>query len=82
MGHPSNRQTELMISNHIITPEAEGTKTEECDTCLKCKPNRRPVPTNPERSGEIVVQIDYMPAGRDEKGWRGEEWEPMYLVTE
>ncbi len=72
LGHPSVRQTKIMIDKNLISNEAENGKGEECDICLRTKPNRRPVPTTPERSEDIVVQVDYIPVGHSERGWKGE----------
>ncbi len=72
LGHPSDRQTKIMIKQNMIPDEAERGKEGACDTCLKTKPNRRPVPKVPERSGDIVVQVDYMPVGHLERGWKDE----------
>ncbi len=36
------------------------------------KPMRRSVTNVAKRSGEIVVQADYMPLGQGERGWKGE----------
>ncbi len=35
-------------------------------------PGWRPVPNKAKSSGEVTVQVDYMPFGLDEKGWKGQ----------
>ncbi len=43
-----------------------------CDTCHLTKPSRRSVSKRAEHSGNVTVQIDYMPMGHQEKGWKSE----------
>ncbi len=71
-----------MIDKRMIPKEAESRKGEECDICLRSKPNRRPVPKPPEKSGDIVVQVDYMPVGHHERGWKGEVSAYVYSSRE
>ncbi len=82
LGHPSDRQIKNMIDKRMIPKEAENRKGEECDICLRSKPNRRPVPKSPEKSGDIVVQIDCMPVGHQERGWNGEVGAYVYSSWE
>ncbi len=63
LGHPSVQQTKILINKNLMSDKAEIRKGAECDICLRAKPNRRPVPKTPERSGDVVVQVDYMPVG-------------------
>ncbi len=45
----------MMIDKNIIPSQAEDGKEGRCDICLRSKPNRRPIPTIPEKSGDVVV---------------------------
>ncbi len=81
-GYPSDRQTTMMINKNIIPNEAEGRKEGGYDICLRSKPNRRLFPKTPEKSGDIVVQVDYMPVGHSETGWKGEVGAYVYSSRE
>ncbi len=72
LGHPSNKKLGKMISNGSAPGEAAGHSTAKCETCRLTHPKWRPVPNTAERSGKVTVQVDYMPMGQVEKGWKGE----------
>ncbi len=72
LGHLSEDKISKAVKNETIPPEAAGYAATNCRTCQLTRPNRRPIPHVAERSGKVVVQVDYMPIGQEEKGWRGE----------
>ncbi len=71
LGHPSDNKLKLMIESKVIPSDAEGFTATTCRTCQLTQPSRRPVPSSAERSGKVTVQVDYMPMGQAEKGWKG-----------
>ncbi len=70
--HSSHQQIKEMIRQGIIPEAAAGFKQEDCEICHLTRPMRRPVPKKAERSGHATVQVDYMPIGANERGWKGE----------
>ncbi len=72
LGHPGKKQTEELLKQGSVPEEALRYDTRNCNTCSVTKPTRRPVPHVAERSGESTVQVDYMPMGSSERGWKGE----------
>ncbi len=72
MGHPSAQKMVRMIKRGIIPKTVNPNEASQCTVCKTTKPRRRPVPTVAERSELATVQVDYMPMGRDELGWKGE----------
>ncbi len=70
--HPSRQKTKEMINSGLIPDTVRPIDTDGCRVCRTTKPSRRPVPAKAERSGQTTVQVDYMPMGHEEKGWRGE----------
>ncbi len=72
LGHSGNRKLNQMIKGGIAPREAAAYPAATCETCQLTHPRRRPIPKTAERSGKVVVQVDYMPSGQQEKGWKGE----------
>ncbi len=72
LGHVSDYKLRQMIDSGLAPKEAAGYDAAGCDICKLTHPKRRKVPKIAERSGLIAVQVDYMPMGHDEKGWKGE----------
>ncbi len=72
LGHHGDRKLSQMIKGGIAPWQAAAYPAATCETCQLTHPRRRPVPKTAERSGKVVVQVDYMPLGQQEKGWRGE----------
>ncbi len=71
-GHPGDRKLKHMIANGLPPRDAAGYTVIHCHTCQTTHPRRSPVPKTAERSGEAVVQVDYMPVGQNERGRKGE----------
>ncbi len=80
LGHISTRKMTEMANRTLIPKHATNYDTNHCTVCNLTKPLRRPVPTKAESSGEITVQVDYMPVGVTEKGWRGEVGAYIYSL--
>ncbi len=78
LGYLSNSKTKILVENKTIPQKAAQYDTSKCDICLKTKPMRRPVTNIAKRSGESVVQVDYMPMGQGEIGWKGETGAYVY----
>ncbi len=78
LGHPSDAKLSQMIKNGTAPQEAAGYSMASCQTCQLTRPRKRPIPRAAERSGKVVVQVDYMPLGQEEKGWRGEAGAYMF----
>ncbi len=72
LGHPGNKQTEELVKQGSAPQEALGYDPGNCSTCSLTRPRRRPIPHVAEASGECTVQVDYMPVGQSERGWKGE----------
>ncbi len=72
LGHVSDNKLSQMIKSEAIPREAAGYTAVNCQTCQLTHPRRRPVPSTAERSGKVTVQVDYIPMGHAEKGWKGE----------
>ncbi len=72
LGHPSRQKTKDMISSGLIPTTVCPINTDSCRVCRTAMPSRRPVPAAAERGGQVTVQVDYMPMGHEEKGFRGE----------
>ncbi len=72
LGHVSNYKVKQMISKGLVTDDAGKYDAAECETCKLTNPKKRPVPSNAERSGNVTVQVDFMPMGHDCKGLNGE----------
>ncbi len=72
LGHIGTKKIDKMIKNDEIPQIAAGFDAANCETCQLTHPGRRPVPKIAERSGNITVQVDYMPMGQTEEGWKGE----------
>ncbi len=72
LGHASTEKMIQLARDKLVPEEAAQYDASQCDICSTMKPMRRPVPNKAERSGEIVVQVDYMPMGQGEIGWKGE----------
>ncbi len=72
LGHASTEKMIQLARDKLVPEEAAQYDASQCDICSTMKPVRRPVPNKAERSGEIVVQVDYMPMGQGETGWKGE----------
>ncbi len=72
LAHPSDNKLEQMIKSKAIPRNAAGFTAATCRTCQLTHPSRCPVPHTAERSGKVTVQVDYMPMGQTEKGWKGE----------
>ncbi len=60
-----------MINSRILPKEASPSQ-EVCNICAETKPQRQPISKKATKSGETVVQVDYMPMGYKERGWKGE----------
>ncbi len=78
LGHIGSRKLKQMIKGGSAPKSITGYDTTECETCQLTRPMRRPVPKKPENSGKVTVQVDYMPMGHDEKGWKGEVGSYVY----
>ncbi len=61
-----------MIKEGTVPKEAEDYDATRCRTCQLTHPWRHPVPKTAESSDSTAVQVDYMPMGQHEKGWRDE----------
>ncbi len=72
LGHVSNNKLRQMISRGLVTDDVGKYDATGCETCKLTCPKRRPVPKIAERSGNSGIQVDYMPMGHGEIGWRGE----------
>ncbi len=72
LGHPGDRKLNQMIKDGISPREAAAYPAAACETCQLTHPRRRPIPKIAKRSGKVVVQLDYMPLGQQERGWKGE----------
>ncbi|MCP3661907.1 MAG: hypothetical protein GY696_05320 [Gammaproteobacteria bacterium] len=72
MGHPSAQKMVKMVKRGVIPKTVNPNEASQCTVCRTTNPRRRPVLTVAERSGLATVQVDYMPMGRDELGWKGE----------
>ncbi len=72
LGHPGDKKLSQMIKNGTAPQEVAGYSVVSCPTCQLTHPRRRPIPRTAERSGKVVVQVDYMPFDQEEKGWKGE----------
>ncbi len=72
LGHPSDNKLKHMVKSMAVPKDAAGFSAATCRTCQLTHPGRRPVPHTAERSGKVAVQVDYMPMGQTEKGWKGE----------
>ncbi len=72
LGHPSRQKMLEMIHAKMIPSTVKPINQDSCSVCRTTIPSRRPIPSKAERSGQTTVQVDYMPMGREERGWRGE----------
>ncbi len=72
LGHIGDKKLKQMIKSGIISNEASEYTTLDCETCKLTHPKRRPIPSIAERSGRIAVQVDYVPMGQNEIGWKNE----------
>ncbi|MCP3666698.1 MAG: DDE-type integrase/transposase/recombinase [Gammaproteobacteria bacterium] len=72
LAHPSDNKLTHMIESKVIPRDAARFTAVTCRTCRLTYPSRRPMPHTAERSGKVTVQVDYMPMGQMEKGWKGE----------
>ncbi len=72
LGHVSNYKLKQMISEGLVPDNAEAYNAADCKTCQLTNPRRRPVPRNAERSGQITVQVAFMPIGYEHKGLNDE----------
>ncbi len=72
LGHLGKRQTEELVKQGSAPEEALRYNPNNCSTCNLTKPGKRPIPHVVEASGKTTVQVDYMPLGHSEKGWKGE----------
>ncbi len=72
LGHASTKKMKEMADLNMIPKQAIHYEANQCTVCNLTKPMRRPVPHQAEKSGEITVQVDYLPTGREEIGWKGE----------
>ncbi len=61
-----------MIGNRSIPYDCGNCDAMGCLVCKLTHPKKRNVPKIDERSGSVLIQIDYMPMGCEEKGWKGE----------
>ncbi len=82
LGHISTKKMKEMADLNMIPKQAIHHETNQCTICNLTKPIRRPVPHEAERSGETTVQIDYMPVGAAEKGWRGQVGAYVFSLRE
>ncbi len=83
MGHPSDWQTRMIITQGLAPKKAANPRRPKtrCDTCLATQTRAHPVPRNPEPSGEQVVQVDYVPIERKARiGWKDELCVYVYAV--
>ncbi len=72
LGHVSNYKLKKMIDKGSIPKSAEMYDASNCQTCQLTNPRRRPVPSHAERSGQVTVQVDFMPIGQEYRGLNGE----------
>ncbi len=72
LGHIGDSKLKQMIKDGIIPREADGYTAKSCEICQLTHPKRRHIPGTAERSEMTTVQVDYMPIGHEEKGWKGE----------
>eukprot|EP01084_Bolivina_argentea_P295665 509087_1 len=72
LGHISTDKMKQLAKERMVPETAAQYDASRCEICLNMKPMRRSVTNVAKRSGEIVVQADYMPLGQGERGWKGE----------
>ncbi len=72
LGHIGDKKLKQMIKSGIISNEASEYTALDCETCKLTHPKRRPIPSIADRSGRIAVQVDYVPTGQNEIGWKNE----------
>ncbi len=78
LGHVSTEKMKQLVKDKMVPEVAAQYDARQCEICTLTKPMRRPVPNAAKRSGETVVQVDYMPMGKGEKGWKGEVGTHVY----
>ncbi len=61
-----------LTKDDLVPEDAAQYDASTYEICSAMRPVRRPVPNTAERSSEVVVQVDYMPMGQGETGWKGE----------
>ncbi len=72
LGHVSNYKVKKLIDKGLVPESVETFNAQNCQTCMLTNPKKRPVPSHPERSGQVTVQVDFMPIGQEVKGLKGE----------
>ncbi len=72
LGHPSKKQTKGIVVQGIAPRQAYEHAQDGCSICMTTHPGRRPIPKVAERSRERTVQVDFMPVGHKERGWKDE----------
>ncbi len=72
LGHVGNRKIEKLVKDSLIPTNAKNYESKNCNVCCRSFPGRRPVPKTSERSGYVTIQVDYVPMGKEERGWKGE----------
>ncbi len=69
-----------LVKQQLTPGNVKGYDKNCCEGCNLTKPIRRPVPKTAERSGENTIQVNYMPVGHSEKGWKGEVGAYVYSL--
>ncbi len=72
LGHVSNYKLKKMIDEGSVPTSAGMYDASNCQTCQLTNPRRRHVPSHAERSGQVTVQVDFMPIGQEYRGLNGE----------
>ncbi len=63
LDHVTNYKLKKVIDDGSVLTSAEMYDALNCQTCQLTNPRRRPVPSHAERSGQVTVQVDFMPMG-------------------
>ncbi len=72
LGHVSNYKAKKLIDKGLVPESVATFNAQNCQTCMLTNPKRRPVSSRPERSGQVTVQVDFMPIGQEVKWLKGE----------
>ncbi len=82
LGHLGKKQAEELAKQNAVPNEILEYNPGNCEVCNRTHAVKRPVPKRAECSGEVTVQVDYMPVGREEKGWKGEVGAYVYSLRQ
>ncbi len=68
--HIGYRKSDKLVKEGSIPRFTKEFTASKCRICQLTHPRRRKVPTTATRSGKVTVQVDYMPRGHKEMGWK------------